>query len=77
MCFGCSYYIHSLDIVKRFLKNFFFSFLFALDYVCSILLVFILSTGFSQKFQKSFSKERDPAGVSLDVRTVKREFVLV
>ena len=32
---------------------------------------------FLKKLEKVFSVERDPSGVSLDVRTVKREFVLV
>ena len=38
--------------------------------------VFVLSSGFFKKSRKSFSEERDPAGVSLDVRTVKRYLVL-
>ena len=32
---------------------------------------------FLKNLEKVFSVERDPAGVSLNVRTIKREFVLV
>ena len=79
MCslFGCCYYIRSLDIVKRFLEKFLFLFFFALDYVLYYIACFLtVKRIFQKKLEKVFSVERDPAGVSLNVRTIKREFVL-
>ena len=73
----CFYYIHFLDIVKMFLENFFFFSFSLLIMEYSIFAFLFCQADFSKKLEKVFSVERDPSGVSLDVRTVKREFVLV
>ena len=58
-----------LDIVKSFLEKFLF-FSFSLLIMFYILFrVFLLSSVFFKNLEKVFLKERDPAGVSLSVRT--------